>query len=228
MTIISSFVKRHALVTFFVLAFVLSWIPWLLYMRGMSLGVSLSAVIVAPIAGGWSELKELLGRLVRWRVGARWYVVALVLPTMIVVVTISLTRVLGAVPHLQAARSALVASLILGVITAAWHLPLFVTGIWQQPVPHILFIIVQTIVLTWVFNKSNGSVLLTMLFHGVFNGVTEFLYPLIGLPNLDIFWWTLTGVMSVVALALLLLSGRELGRAPAPTLQVTSLEGVSG
>lgn len=120
-----------------------------------------------------------------------------------------------ALPRLQAGRSALAASLILGVLWAAWHLPLFATGVWGQPVPHSLTILALTIPYTWLFNKTNGSVLLVMLFHGSFNGVAEFLFPAIGTTNLDLFWWLLGGVSSVAALGVILLSGRELGRAPA-------------
>jgi membrane protease YdiL (CAAX protease family) len=132
-----------------------------------------------------------------------------------------------ALPRMQATRSALSASLILGVITAAWHLPLFVTGIWGQPIPHILFIIAFSVVIAWLFNKANGSVLLAMLYHGAFNGILEFLFPIIGLSNLDLLWWMLAGVTSIAAAGVFLLSGRELGRVNAPPVQVMPVEGVS-
>jgi uncharacterized protein len=68
-----------------------------------------------------------------------------------------------ALPYLQAGRSALVASLVLGVVWAFWHLPLMVDGV--VPWSDIAYIVVQTVVYTWLFNNTGGSVLLVMLFH---------------------------------------------------------------
>src|SRR5215213_129113 len=73
-----------------------------------------------------------------------------------------------ALPRLQAGRSALLASLILGVLWAFWHLPFVVTGedIW---IDALLFPIEWAIVYTWLFNNANGSVLIVMLFHNMNN-----------------------------------------------------------
>jgi uncharacterized membrane protein AbrB (regulator of aidB expression) len=76
---ITSVVKRHPLVTFFVLAFGLSWLAAIPYALGLfpvpilTFGPSLAAVIVAALAGGRAGLRELLSRCVRWRVGLGWY-----------------------------------------------------------------------------------------------------------------------------------------------------------
>jgi membrane protease YdiL (CAAX protease family) len=67
-----------------------------------------------------------------------------------------------ALPYLQAGRSALVASLVLGVVWAFWHLPLMVYG--TVPWSDIAYVVVQTVVYTWLFNSTGGSVLLVMLF----------------------------------------------------------------
>ena len=73
-----------------------------------------------------------------------------------------------ALPRLQFRYSALIASLILGVLWAFWHLPFVVTGeqIW---IDAILFIIEWSIVYTWLFNNAKGSVLIVMLFHAMNN-----------------------------------------------------------
>jgi membrane protease YdiL (CAAX protease family) len=73
-----------------------------------------------------------------------------------------------ALPRLQFRYSALIASLILGVLWAFWHLPFVVTGedIW---VDALLFIIEWSIVYTWLFNNAKGSVLIVMLFHAMNN-----------------------------------------------------------
>jgi len=73
-----------------------------------------------------------------------------------------------ALPRLQFRYSALIASLVLGVLWAFWHLPFVVTGeqIW---IDAILFIIEWSIVYTWLFNNAKGSVLIVMLFHAMNN-----------------------------------------------------------
>jgi membrane protease YdiL (CAAX protease family) len=75
-----------------------------------------------------------------------------------------------ALPSLQTGNSALVASLILGVMWALWHLPLFVTG--QMGSWDVVNIMGSAIVLTWVFNSTGGSVLIVMLFHAMNNTIS--------------------------------------------------------
>ena len=64
------FVKRHSLVLFFVLAYTISWIIFILaatlpnFPFLFPLGPLLAAFIVASLTGG---LKDLLSRLLRWR-----------------------------------------------------------------------------------------------------------------------------------------------------------------
>ena len=73
-----------------------------------------------------------------------------------------------ALPRLQVGRSALLASLILGVLWALWHLPFVATGedIW---IDAFLFPIIWSPVYAWLFNNASGSVLIVMLFHNMNN-----------------------------------------------------------
>ena len=75
-----------------------------------------------------------------------------------------------ALPKLQGGHSALLASLILGVVWAFWHLPLMVIG--QIPLSDPVYIVAWTVVLTWVFNNTNGSVLIAMLMHNIHNVIS--------------------------------------------------------
>jgi membrane protease YdiL (CAAX protease family) len=68
-----------------------------------------------------------------------------------------------AVPRLQACRSPLATALILGVLVAGWHLPLVLIGD-IGPVGLVTTFSI-TIVYVWLFNRTSGSVLLTLLFH---------------------------------------------------------------
>jgi hypothetical protein len=56
------------------------------------------------------------------------------------------------------------ASLIMGLIRAGWHLPLVISGAipWFDA---ILFSIAFQFLITWLFNRTGGSVLIPMLFH---------------------------------------------------------------
>ena len=79
-----------------------------------------------------------------------------------------------ALPSLQAGRSALSASLILGVVWAFWHLPLIVYG--TVPWSDIAYVTVVSVVYTWLFNNTGGSVLLAMLFHTMNNVIWGYFF----------------------------------------------------
>jgi len=78
---LSTVIKRHSLLTFFILAYALSWcvviptggslLPW---------GPALAAIIMLAITEGKPGVKDLLSQMGRWRVGFIWYVVALSIP----------------------------------------------------------------------------------------------------------------------------------------------------
>jgi len=78
-----------------------------------------------------------------------------------------------ALPRLQARRSALGASLIIGPIWALWHLPLWLTGEpGRTPNLYAAFVvstIALSVILTWVYNGTGGSLLLVILLHATFN-----------------------------------------------------------
>ncbi len=78
-----------------------------------------------------------------------------------------------ALPRLQAKYTALVSSLILGVVWTFWHLPLyFVSGSAQRGIPlpiYLVLICTLTLYITWIYNNSRGSLILTTLAHASFN-----------------------------------------------------------
>jgi uncharacterized protein len=110
-----------------------------------------------------------------------------------------------ALPRLQAIRSPLASAVILGVLAAVWHLPLVVSG-QGNPVGWVglptTFVI--TIVYCWLFNRSGGSVLLTMLFHITQGTVTVGTFGYIG-ADVDRMLWLGFAGWTVVALAVVLL-----------------------
>jgi uncharacterized protein len=85
-----------------------------------------------------------------------------------------------ALPRLQSHHSAVLASLILGVIWATWHLPLFFVPGSQTDAGFGFFLVgtvCTRILLTWVFNSTGGSVLLCGLLHQSINVWTDILGP---------------------------------------------------
>jgi membrane protease YdiL (CAAX protease family) len=90
-----------------------------------------------------------------------------------------------ALPHLQADRSALGASVVLGAIWGFYHLPLWLIG--TESHPPVLFpafaasVIAMSVILTWMYNSTGGSLLIVVLLHASSNlPLTILLTPLGG------------------------------------------------
>jgi len=87
-----------------------------------------------------------------------------------------------ALDGLQARWNALSSSLILGVLWAAWHLPLFfIEGTFQAELGlgtlsfwiFMLSMIPQTLTMTWIYNNTHRSTLSAVLFHFMLNFTGE-------------------------------------------------------
>lgn len=97
MTDIKTFIKKHPVLTYFVLTFAISWsgvlilgapsgMPttsgqfeklWPVVLLPYFLGPSIASLLLTGLVYGKAGFRELLSRLLRWRVGVRWYAVAL-------------------------------------------------------------------------------------------------------------------------------------------------------
>ena len=102
MSSVSSVVRRHPIITFFVLSYAISWgfLP-LESVRILPSGPLFAALIVIPITQGWAGLKGLGSRLIRWRVRWYWYALALGLPLGVHLANVGLNVAAGAgVPSL--------------------------------------------------------------------------------------------------------------------------------
>jgi membrane protease YdiL (CAAX protease family) len=246
---IKALLARHPLVSFFVMAYAFSWIVWspwvlgedganvlppalsvpsaaatarLLLAGGILAGPTLSAFIMTATTEGREGVRRLLGRLVLWRVGFRWYLFALIgvplimiLGTMVYSMSLpnlgalggpsyllsylasfAFVTVLGgplleeigwrgfALARMERLQGPLLASVILGVLWALWHLPEFLVPTWAASsggggiVGIALFTLTAitfTIVISWVFNNTRASVLLAILVH---SSIDTFTIPL--------------------------------------------------
>ncbi len=123
---------------------------------------------------------------IQWTVG--W---AMLIPTFVLItLQAGLGEEIGwrgfATPKLMEKHSALASSLIVGVVWAAWHLPLyFVPGMVQNNMVHamgfpltlVIFssnVIAFAVVLAWMFVKTKGNLWLPVLIHGSINSFDAF------------------------------------------------------
>ena len=266
-----SLLKHHPVVAFFALAFFFSWAVWIpfvifdipqttptlvLFIAG-GFGPAISAAVVTWAVG--DDLRAWARQLLVWRVGVRYWVIALLLPAAIMVIaggigivafgsTLTLLSIEQgtvyplmmafvllagggneepgwrgfALPRLQARYSALYSSLIIGLGWAVWHLPLFALP-WSSQAGLSLplwtaAIFAQSVVFTWFYNSTNGSVLLAMVLHASVNNSTIF-YLAGGSAGVasTAGYGLYTGVLILVALALIVIYGPDqLADGPVP------------
>jgi len=108
MTTIKTFIKRHPVLTYFAVAFGISWggmlivvgpggIPatpeqtdmlFPIVLLAMLAGPSVAGILSTGLVYGRAGFHELLSRLLRWRVGARWYAVALLATPLLAMATL--------------------------------------------------------------------------------------------------------------------------------------------
>ncbi len=90
-----------------------------------------------------------------------------------------------ALTQLQARYSALLSSIVLGVLWAVWHLrlnlmyftgPQYQVGITRLSSTVILFVFVS-ILFSWIYNNTGGSISATLIFHTMLNLSTYVVFP---------------------------------------------------
>src|ERR671913_2289084 len=219
-----SLVKRHPIITFFVLTYVITWAiesplvfltDYVTATQGLVLIIlgsnvpSAVAIILTAVVLGRGALRKLLGRLLTWRVNPIWYLVVFLGPAALVGGVVGLNALMGGpalslgmpllgaaiffgfsifpgsalgeeigwrgyvLPRLQSRMSALSAALLLAPIWALWHLPLWLNGApGRTPLIYAGFVLsafALSVILTWVYNSTGGSLLLVVLLHATVN-----------------------------------------------------------
>lgn len=224
-------IRRHPLVWYFSLAFLVSWIgvsplvaaglglvdfevPALLHGLG-AFGPIAAAFIVTRVVSGATAVGRLWERMTRWKGPALWWGLAILSPFLIFGIACVAARLTAgmwpawgrlaesatdaawlanlavasvlygfgeetgwrgfALPRLQAEHGALVATVILTVFWALWHLPFFFYRFpWSGPLMLVGFfvgLLAGAIWFTFLFNSTGGSVLLVALWHMTWNVV---------------------------------------------------------
>lgn len=86
-----------------------------------------------------------------------------------------------ALDRFQSQWNALESSLLLGTIWSVWHFPLFfITGTPQANTSFFSFlftVIILSVLFTWLYNNTHGSILVVMIFHAT-NNISNSIFPL--------------------------------------------------
>jgi membrane protease YdiL (CAAX protease family) len=90
-----SLIRRHPVITFFLLAYALSW-GAILWQSFFAPGVLVAALVVVALTEGLAGLRSMGSRLIRWRVSWVWYALALGVPMSVKFASIALNSALGA------------------------------------------------------------------------------------------------------------------------------------
>ncbi|NMC13549.1 MAG: CPBP family intramembrane metalloprotease [Chloroflexi bacterium] len=225
-------IRKHPMLFFILLTFLISWLPW--YSGGQGIfvfGPTLAGLLTTVLIAGKEGLQEITLRAIRWRVGWKWWLIALFLPALLTLAAIYINVLLGgsipsftfikqgwyllpvffvitlvggplgeefgwrgfALPRLQEKWNPILASVIIGSIWGLWHLPQFFNpsaihyelGLTYFPL-YILAEIGLATLMTWVYNKTKGSLL-----------VGGFIYH-----NADNFWGTVLLTQATMSTAL--------------------------
>lgn len=114
-----------------------------------------------------------------------------------------------ALPRLQTKYNSLTASLILGFLWTLWHVPLaFVMGADQALfglfgwIIYTILVFTITIVLTWLYNNTEGSLVIVILAHFFFNVGSNIIVNMFGLVN-SMIYNIVGGVAGVIYLIII-------------------------
>jgi uncharacterized protein len=117
-----------------------------------------------------------------------------------------------ALPRLQAKYNALVSSLILGIPWLFFHFPLFFKlGSSQADSSFICYgigIMATTVLFTWMYNNTRGSLLFAFLLHASSNTWTQ-IFSINSDATNHFLAWMMTGVLVLLAVIVTATSGAE-------------------
>jgi len=272
-------IQRHPIVTYFGLAYLISYGGFLVLvgpklLRGQPMqstdafilfpvivvGVCLAGIALTGIVNGASGLRDLFSRMIRWRVGVRWYAVVLLTPPVLILAVLLTFRTLispvfapnmlllgipfgllpgffeevgwtgYAFPKMRVKRSALAASLLLGLLWGLWHAPVVdylgaatPHGVYWAPffLAFIAILMAMRVLIAWVYSNTN-SVLLAQLMHASSTGFLIILSPSRVSPAQETLWYAIYAAALWIVVALVVARyGKGLVRRP---MQVKTIE----
>jgi uncharacterized protein len=230
--------RRHPLISFFVMAYAISWTYVIVFLvvwplpdsivtdSPELLGPVVAGFVMTAVMSGGAGVRQLLRRFVMWRVRAVWYLYALVaIPALYLIAVALVPGALGsfkapsltvsllypvlfvvvlvldgplleepgwrgfALPLLQRRWGPLLGALILGIMWAGWHAPQYFTKTFAAAngglsatgvIVFLLAVVSFSVLITWAFNNTGGSLLIAILIHTAINftqALTSDLFP---------------------------------------------------
>jgi uncharacterized protein len=117
-----------------------------------------------------------------------------------------------ALPRLQRRIPPIMAAIVVGVVWATWHMPLFYMGTLDQEhlpiIPFFIGAIAASVIYAWLYNGTRGSLTPALLFHGATNTAsTMLLIPAAQSGGPEAIWYT-AGITVAVAIAVAPFVGR--------------------
>jgi hypothetical protein len=118
-----------------------------------------------------------------------------------------------ALPRFQErfSRSPLLATLAVGVFRMIWHTPLLIYGAipWYD---FVFYSFATQLMITWLYNRTGGSVLIAMLFHLASNILPATMIPLFADMDQEPYRMLFVAFACVIALGILVATKTRLGR----------------
>jgi membrane protease YdiL (CAAX protease family) len=116
-------------------------------------------------------------------------------------------------PRLQSRWSPLASAALLGLLITGWHLPLVFLPQFDLSLPDIATTVLVTFWYAWLFNRTGGSVLLTLIAHAT-EGSVNFQGLWSAGPNADRTTWTWLISWALLVVALLIFDRKSWRTAP--------------
>lgn len=245
-------IKRHPVITFYILAFVISWMGWIpqaLHARGLfpfdnpflnflgAGGPTLAAVVVLLAIKEKDGIRSLFGALFKWRVPVWWFVfvfgfwflvagTALVIgsafgqafptigqfnwvsitPIFIAMLLSNVWEEIGwrgfALPRFQEGYHDLKIVFIMGILWSVWHLPLMLNP--TSPTSNlpwfaeIIFSLSLTVIYTWLYLHTEGSLLFVSVLHAMSNTIAYVLLELGVFVSSYVYVVSITTIVAIV------------------------------
>jgi len=158
---------------------------WYAAALGVPLAIAATARGVVVAGGAPAPLLDIAG------------LVQLLATIAITIVVVGLFEELGwrgfLLPRLQQRRRALDAALVVGAVWLPWHLPELLTDSSERPLLQFaLIIMAESVVLTWLYNSTGGSLPVVMLFHAAYNSAAQFFLADLPADAVPTSWWVMS------------------------------------
>ena len=141
MKTITAFIKRHSVLSYFALTFAISWGGFVLAVGpggfpgtneqfetllplvalAMLAGPSVAGILLTSLVSGRAGLRELLSRLLKWRVGSRWYAVALLTAPLLAAAVLFALSLTSPIFTAEDKASVLLMGIVAGLVTGVFE-----------------------------------------------------------------------------------------------------------